>query len=104
MSEELEAKLREAGDYETAKLRVAERKAFVWRNDEAAAIVEPILDFHVWLGAGSIEGLRELETRASLWAKQAGYGRMIMHGRVDGWSRVLADRGFSLEKVLAKEL
>lgn len=105
IDEKLEAKLRSAGDFDLALRRVAEGRAQVWRDAPCTlAIAEPVLDYHVWLGAGTIEGLRNLETRASLWAKQAGYGRMIMHGRVEGWSRALADRGFSLEKVLAKEL
>ena len=81
------------------------RQAQLWMHEASAAVTE-IVSYprlracRVWLAAGDLEGIKEIERQVEGWARQNGCARLEIIGR-KGWlkklrhadARVLMTRG-----------
>jgi len=81
----------------------------LWPGPEACAVTEIVVYpnkkvLHVFLAAGKMENIVDMQKSAEEWGKAQGCTAMTIAGR-KGWSRVLKDVGYEEKFVtLAKEL
>lgn len=81
----------------------------LWPGPEACAVTEIVVYpskkvLHVFLAAGNMEGIVDMQKSAEEWGKLQGCTAMTIAGR-KGWARVLKDVGYQEKFVtLAKEL
>lgn len=81
----------------------------LWPGPEACAVTEIVVYpnrkvLHVFLAAGKMEGIVDMQQSAEEWGKLQGCTAMTIAGR-KGWARVLKDVGYEEKYVtLAKEL
>lgn len=81
----------------------------LWPGPEACAVTEIVVYpnrkvLHVFLAAGKMEGIVDMQESAEQWGKLQGCTAMTIAGR-KGWARVLKDVGYEEKYVtLAKEL
>lgn len=81
----------------------------LWPGPEACAVTEIVVYpnrkvLHVFLAAGNMEGIVDMQKSAEEWGKMQGCTAMTIAGR-KGWARVLKDHGYEEKYVtLAKEL
>jgi len=81
----------------------------LWPGPEACAVTEIVVYpnrkvLHVFLAAGKMEGIVDMQESAEQWGKLQGCTAMTIAGR-KGWARVLKDIGYEEKYVtLAKEL
>jgi hypothetical protein len=72
---------------------VASGAAQLWMRGDSAAVTE-IVSYprvkacRVWLAAGNLEDIREIERQVEAWAKELGCSRLEIIGR-KGWLRKL---------------
>jgi hypothetical protein len=84
-------------------------KMQLWPGEEACAVTEIVVYpnkkvLHVFLAAGKMENIVDMQKSAEEWGKAQGCTAMTIAGR-KGWSRVLKDVGYEEKFVtLAKEL
>lgn len=81
----------------------------LWPGPEACAVTEIVVYpnkkvLHVFLAAGNMEGIVDMQESAEEWGKLQGCTAMTIAGR-KGWAKVLKDVGYEEKYVtLAKEL
>ena len=81
----------------------------LWPGEQACAVTEIVVYpnkkvLHVFLAAGDMDNIIDMQRSAETWAKAQGCDAMTIAGR-KGWSRVLKDHGYQEKFVtLAKEL
>lgn len=102
-AELLERALAPGVTLDDVKAKLAENRAWFWPGERSAAVSEILdgRDFHIWLAAGDLRELLEIEQSAEIHARAIGCERMTLIGR-RGWDRVLAKRGYA--PMLVKEL
>lgn len=75
-------------------------------DGKSFAIVQPVMDLHVWTVGGTLRGCLGLEEDISRRAAIAGFDRMTALPSRSSWDLVLMERGWKEEAVkpLVKEL
>jgi len=77
---------------------VAQGRYQFWQNDTCCVVTE-VIDYpkrrvlHLFLAAGSMDGIRELEPEAVEWAKSIGCTALTLAGRI-GWTKRLKSDGW----------
>jgi len=88
--------------------RVIHNRAQLWTELDAAAVTSVecydtgLVEVRIWLGGGSIEGLRVIEKRVEAWARLIGAQRLTILGR-RGWLRAL-DGWNEMAVMMTKEI
>ncbi len=82
-------------------------RAFIELSEDGRsfAVLQPVVDLHVWTVGGKMEGILELEASVTAKARDAGFHRMTALPSRD-WSGALRNLGWKPEETtpLVKEL
>ena len=93
------------------KQALLDNKAQLWTADNTAVVTENYtgkhgLDCNVWLYAGNLKAMADLDKSAAAYAAHLGMNRMTVSDARKGWARVLEKLGYKSQENgdLIKEL